>query len=768
MWRCFRLLYRAILTMEKKARPVILLGIMVCILFYYMFENELDMLNSHADMELLPHISRDSDGFSEALSPAAAAAAARDRGFVEGLLQADVLLEKNKYFPLLLDSWEEASSLIKSNQRTSFSKKLKYWELLPRVALQSSLWSSSNDYGTIQADKDLLVTDSSKLADIKTAFLQGWDLYKQNAWGHDYVRPFSLQSGDDNHLATTMILSLETLYLMGETEEARKIIEYLENFKFDLNAISADWKVTQEPVLGALLSAYELSGESILLDKAVELADIILLAFDTPNGVPMVPFNVRSPLTKQYAYRRTKVASLAGLSVTFTRLSQLTKDQKYFNAIYYMYDIAGKSVDQFDLPGLLTDFVDASGCEPKFYTDSDNAESGTKSIYKGRYVNCIPFQRFSSPVKVCPFSPPDNNAAEKTRKSQCGKEELNSYSWEGLADWYESLLQLVQILNEPELVFKFIDLFERGIDSVMKYMIYEPSLPDIESAVSDAKVRFVSSVRTWRQYDAIHPTLEVKIMRNFDMTPRSCSLSGVLTVASKVFKKSEDRYMALAKEILNGCIKVNELWGFTPKTLYVDQCEATDCVFDEDIKRRKLQSGAYNLKGNKEYEDIIDSINKASFEPQSDSLENEKSKSYSFYDLESVLDLSLEDWDDQRPLFVNKWDKSHDLNSELIGSIFYMFRTTGDPKWRKIAWQLWETLMEKTLENGAKGIKQHIPSSFSDFNLGIKEDYLPPEWFSKTLKYFYLIFSDGSDIGNLDEWLISTKGNLVKKTAKTN
>ncbi len=40
-------------------------------------------------------------------------------------------------------------------------------------------------------------------------------------------------------------------------------------------------------VLGGLLSVYASTREQVLLDKAVELGDILLLAFLTPSGVPM-------------------------------------------------------------------------------------------------------------------------------------------------------------------------------------------------------------------------------------------------------------------------------------------------------------------------------------------------------------------------------------------------------------------------------------------------------------------------------------------------
>lgn len=39
-------------------------------------------------------------------------------------------------------------------------------------------------------------------------------------------------------------------------------------------------------VVGGLLSAYDLSGEKIFLDKARDIADRLLPAWDTPSGIP--------------------------------------------------------------------------------------------------------------------------------------------------------------------------------------------------------------------------------------------------------------------------------------------------------------------------------------------------------------------------------------------------------------------------------------------------------------------------------------------------
>ena len=41
--------------------------------------------------------------------------------------------------------------------------------------------------------------------------------------------------------------------------------------------------------LGGLLSTYDFSGNSILLNKAMELGEMLYVAFDTPNRMP-VPY----------------------------------------------------------------------------------------------------------------------------------------------------------------------------------------------------------------------------------------------------------------------------------------------------------------------------------------------------------------------------------------------------------------------------------------------------------------------------------------------
>lgn len=130
-----------------------------------------------------------------------------------------------------------------------------------------------------------------KLDVIKKTFMFSWSGYKKKAWMHDELSPVSGQYRDPFcGWAATLVDSLDTLWMMdlkSEFEEATKAVA-----KIDFTAsIRNDIPLFETVIryLGGLIAAYDLGGSKyrILLDKAVELAEILIGAFDTPNRMPM-------------------------------------------------------------------------------------------------------------------------------------------------------------------------------------------------------------------------------------------------------------------------------------------------------------------------------------------------------------------------------------------------------------------------------------------------------------------------------------------------
>eukprot|EP01012_Entosiphon_sulcatum_P028373 TRINITY_DN3429_c0_g1_i1.p1 TRINITY_DN3429_c0_g1~~TRINITY_DN3429_c0_g1_i1.p1 ORF type:complete len:733 (-),score=127.41 TRINITY_DN3429_c0_g1_i1:29-2227(-) len=136
---------------------------------------------------------------------------------------------------------------------------------------------------------------------VKDAFLHSWRAYKKYAWGSDELAPLS-QHGKDwakipgNGIGVTILDALSTLWLMGLKEEFDEAIQWVENsLNWDREADVSQFESTIRLVAG-LLSAYELSGEQhrFLVDKAADLVNRLLFAYNTTTGIPKSTVNLNS------------------------------------------------------------------------------------------------------------------------------------------------------------------------------------------------------------------------------------------------------------------------------------------------------------------------------------------------------------------------------------------------------------------------------------------------------------------------------------------
>ena len=128
-------------------------------------------------------------------------------------------------------------------------------------------------------------------AAVKKAFEHAWNGYKQHAWLHDEVAPIS---GDTSETfagwAATLVDSLDSLVIMGMTDEFEEALAALEHIDFTSTNSATQINVFETTIryLGGLLAANDLTkGEyPILLRKAVEVGDFLYGAFDTRNRMP--------------------------------------------------------------------------------------------------------------------------------------------------------------------------------------------------------------------------------------------------------------------------------------------------------------------------------------------------------------------------------------------------------------------------------------------------------------------------------------------------
>lgn len=133
-----------------------------------------------------------------------------------------------------------------------------------------------------------------KLEDVKAAFLASWNGYKNKAWTQDELTPVS---GSYRNpfcgWAATLVDSLDTLWIMGLKEEFEEATNAVKNIDFTISN-RPDLPLFEVVIryLGGLIAAYDLSSGTyrVLLEKAEELAEVLMGAFDTPNRMPITEY----------------------------------------------------------------------------------------------------------------------------------------------------------------------------------------------------------------------------------------------------------------------------------------------------------------------------------------------------------------------------------------------------------------------------------------------------------------------------------------------
>ncbi|KAF3634747.1 Mannosyl-oligosaccharide 1,2-alpha-mannosidase MNS2 [Capsicum annuum] len=174
--------------------------------------------------------------------------------------------------------------------------------------------------------------DAQRREKVKDAMRHAWSSYEKYAWGHDELQP-QTKNGVDSFggLGATLIDSLDTLYIMGLDKQFQRAREWVAN-SLDFNKdYDASVFETTIRVVGGLLSAYDLSGDKLFLDKAQDIADRLLPAWNTPTGIPYNIINLShgNPHNHRWTAGYSILADSASEQLEFIALSQRTGDPKY-------------------------------------------------------------------------------------------------------------------------------------------------------------------------------------------------------------------------------------------------------------------------------------------------------------------------------------------------------------------------------------------------------------------------------------------------------
>ncbi|HET6933240.1 MAG TPA: glycoside hydrolase family 47 protein, partial [Candidatus Angelobacter sp.] len=165
---------------------------------------------------------------------------------------------------------------------------------------------------------------------VRSEFLYAWNAYKQYAWGHDELKPLSRGYRDwyGVPLYMTPVDALDTMIMMGLTDEADKTRDYIEkNLSFNQDIYVKNFEITIR-LLGGLLSSYQLTGDQRLLDLAQDLGTRLLPAFNSPTGMPYMYVNLKTGQTRG---TESNPAEIGTLLLEFGTLSKLTGKPVFYD-----------------------------------------------------------------------------------------------------------------------------------------------------------------------------------------------------------------------------------------------------------------------------------------------------------------------------------------------------------------------------------------------------------------------------------------------------
>ncbi|KAJ3319578.1 hypothetical protein HDV06_006226 [Boothiomyces sp. JEL0866] len=204
--------------------------------------------------------------------------------------------------------------------------------LLLSVFIYGTFFKGDNSHNIKVVGRVRTVWDDRR-DEVVQSFRHAWKGYKESAWGYDELLPISKQGSNWFKMGCTIIDALDTALIMEQDDiyfDAKHWIET--DLKFDGDGDSNVFEITIR-VLGGLLSTYTFTKEQVFLDKAVELADILLIAFNSPSKIPFssIDFSKRVAVPSPDVGASTSEATT--LQMEFKYLTYLTKNPKYWNKV---------------------------------------------------------------------------------------------------------------------------------------------------------------------------------------------------------------------------------------------------------------------------------------------------------------------------------------------------------------------------------------------------------------------------------------------------
>ncbi|KAF2669650.1 endoplasmic reticulum mannosyl-oligosaccharide 1,2-alpha-mannosidase [Microthyrium microscopicum] len=226
----------------------------------------------------------------------------------------------------------------------------------------SKIWKSAS-----QSEKHWL----EQREKVVEAMEKSWAGYEKHAWGYDEYHPNSKsgrQMVPPTGLGWIIVDALDTLMLMNLTTQLQHARQWVSTtLTYDLDHDVNTFETTIR-MLGGFLAAHYLQtafpkmcpiefgkgGEDLYLEKATDLAERILGAFDSPSGIPYASFNPKSMkgLPSHSDGGASSLAEATSLQLEFKYLANLTGEANYWEKVEKVMEVVDATGEKDGLKGI--------------------------------------------------------------------------------------------------------------------------------------------------------------------------------------------------------------------------------------------------------------------------------------------------------------------------------------------------------------------------------------------------------------------------------
>ncbi|KAJ5948462.1 Mannosyl-oligosaccharide 1-2-alpha-mannosidase [Penicillium verhagenii] len=195
---------------------------------------------------------------------------------------------------------------------------------------------------------------------VRDTFIVSFEGYEQDAWGFDQYSPSSRNNKNmvEGGLGWMIVDSLDTMILMNLTSQVRHARQWIStSLRYDQDHDVNTFETTIR-MLGGLLSAHYLSnqypnlapvadddvgaaGEDLYIEKATDLADRLLGAFESNSGIPFSSINLNTSLgiRSHSDGGSASTAEATTVQLEFKYLAKLTGEAEYWKVVEKVMEV---------------------------------------------------------------------------------------------------------------------------------------------------------------------------------------------------------------------------------------------------------------------------------------------------------------------------------------------------------------------------------------------------------------------------------------------